>query len=170
MLVVVSVPPERIGRDSSKARTRLRGPEGEPFIGTAVANVSFKSLPPADSTSFLRPTNSPRGLWRRPETATTVQIWTFHFLVLIFFNRGRAGVKPFCSELAPGWGRPLCLRGALCDKSLAEASLARRSAVRFAAATMDAFLARSDRSSAVIVSRLRLPPILPPFLPNSVMT
>jgi hypothetical protein len=94
MLVVVSVPPERIGRDSSKARTRLRGPEGEPFIGTAVANVSFKSLPPADSTSFLRPTNSPRGLWRRPETATTVQIWTFHFLVLIFLIGEGLGSSP----------------------------------------------------------------------------
>src|ERR1700722_7367047 len=40
-------------------------------------------------------------------------------------------------------------------------SLARRSAVRFFAAAVAAFFARADRSSAVIVSRLRLPPLEP---------
>src|SRR5260370_12695883 len=48
-------------------------------------------------------------------------------------------------------------------------SRAKRSAVRFFAAARDAFLARAERSSAVIVSRLRLPPILPPLLPISRM-
>src|SRR5215831_10904954 len=52
---------------------------------------------------------------------------------------------------------------------LLAASRARRSAVRFAAAAVDAFLARAERSSGVIVSRLRLPPILPPLLPISRM-
>jgi hypothetical protein len=41
--------------------------------------------------------------------------------------------------------------------------------VRFLAAANDAFLARAERSSGVIVSRLRLPPILPPLLPISRM-
>ena len=49
-------------------------------------------------------------------------------------------------------------------------SLARRAAVRFSAAAMDAFVARAERSSAVMVSRLRFPPILPPLRPISVMT
>src|SRR4029077_11814938 len=40
-------------------------------------------------------------------------------------------------------------------------SLARRWAVRFRAAARDAFFARAERSWAVIVSRLRLPPIEP---------
>ena len=39
-------------------------------------------------------------------------------------------------------------------------SLARRAAVRFWAAAADAFFARADRSSGVMVSRLLLPPIL----------
>jgi hypothetical protein len=38
------------------------------------------------------------------------------------------------------------------------ASLARRSAVRFFAAAIDAVFARAERSSGVIVSRLRFPP------------
>ena len=45
-------------------------------------------------------------------------------------------------------------------------SRAIRSAVRFFAAASDAFFARAERSSAVMVSRLRLPPILPPFRPS----
>jgi hypothetical protein len=40
------------------------------------------------------------------------------------------------------------------------------SAVRFFGAAMAAFLARADRCSGVMVSRLRLPPILPPFRPS----
>lgn len=40
-------------------------------------------------------------------------------------------------------------------------SLANRSAVRFFAAALDAFFARADRSSAVMVSRLRFPPFAP---------
>jgi hypothetical protein len=40
-------------------------------------------------------------------------------------------------------------------------SAARRLAVRFCAAAVDAFLAREVRSSAVMVSRLRLPPLEP---------
>src|SRR6516162_2435333 len=52
---------------------------------------------------------------------------------------------------------------------LAARSLASLSAVRFFAAAMAAFLARADRSSGVIVSKLRLPPILPPFAPISRM-
>jgi hypothetical protein len=48
-------------------------------------------------------------------------------------------------------------------------SRASRAAVRFFAATSDAFFARADRSFAVMVSRLRLPPILPPFRPISLM-
>jgi hypothetical protein len=39
-------------------------------------------------------------------------------------------------------------------------------AVRFLAAAIAAFFARADRSSGVMVSRLRLPPILPPFRPR----
>ena len=35
--------------------------------------------------------------------------------------------------------------------------------VRFFAAASEAFFARAERSSAVMVSRLRLPPILPPL-------
>jgi hypothetical protein len=35
--------------------------------------------------------------------------------------------------------------------------------VRFRAAASEAFLARADRSSGVMVSRERLPPISPPF-------
>jgi hypothetical protein len=45
-----------------------------------------------------------------------------------------------------------------------------RSAFRFFAAASEAFLARAERSSGVIVSRLRLPPILPPLRPISRMT
>lgn len=41
--------------------------------------------------------------------------------------------------------------------------------VRFFAAASEAFFARAERSSAVMVSRLRLPPILPPLLPISRM-
>jgi hypothetical protein len=52
---------------------------------------------------------------------------------------------------------------------LAVLSLANRAAVRFFAAAMAAFFARADRSSGVMVSRLRLPPILPPFAPISRM-
>jgi hypothetical protein len=48
-------------------------------------------------------------------------------------------------------------------------SRARRAAVRLRAAASDAFLARAERSSGVIVSRLRLPPILPPLRPISRM-
>jgi hypothetical protein len=53
---------------------------------------------------------------------------------------------------------------------LASASAAKRCSVRFFAAASDAFLALADRSSAVMVSRLRLPPILPPLLPSWRMT
>jgi hypothetical protein len=49
-------------------------------------------------------------------------------------------------------------------------SLARRTLVRFLAAAIEAFLARAERSAGVIVSRLRLPPIFPPFRPISRMT
>ncbi len=49
-------------------------------------------------------------------------------------------------------------------------SRASRSAVRFFAAAVAAFLARADRSSGVIVSRLRLPPIFPPLRPISRIT
>jgi len=52
---------------------------------------------------------------------------------------------------------------------LAARSLARRAAVRFFAAASEAFLARADRSSGVIVSSERLPPIFPPLLPISRM-
>ena len=52
---------------------------------------------------------------------------------------------------------------------LALASLARRLSVRFLAAASDAFFALAERSSGVIVCRLRLPPILPPLLPISRM-
>jgi len=45
--------------------------------------------------------------------------------------------------------------------TFASASAARRFAVRFFAAASDAFFARADRSSAVIVERLRLPPFDP---------
>ena len=41
------------------------------------------------------------------------------------------------------------------------ASLARRAAVRVLAAASEAFLARAERSSGVIVSKLRLPPFAP---------
>ena len=51
--------------------------------------------------------------------------------------------------------------------ALAARSRSRRSAVRFAAAAIDAVLARAERSSGVIVSRLRFPPIFPPLLPIS---
>ncbi len=44
-----------------------------------------------------------------------------------------------------------------------------RAAVRFRAAASDAFFARAERSSGVMVSRLRLPPIFPPFRPSSLM-
>jgi hypothetical protein len=40
-------------------------------------------------------------------------------------------------------------------------SLANWSAIRFFAAASDAFLARAELSSAVIVSRLRFPPFAP---------
>src|SRR5579863_4598951 len=49
-------------------------------------------------------------------------------------------------------------RFALCSRS-------RRSAVRFFAAASDAFLARADRSSAVMVAAAFFPPSLPYFLP-----
>lgn len=42
--------------------------------------------------------------------------------------------------------------------------------LRFLAAAIDAFLARSERSSGVMVSRLRFPPIFPPLRPISAMT
>jgi hypothetical protein len=48
-------------------------------------------------------------------------------------------------------------------------SRANRSAVRFFAAAVAAFFALADRSSGVMVSRLRLPPILPPLRPISRM-
>lgn len=44
---------------------------------------------------------------------------------------------------------------------------ARRSAIRFFAAAVAAFFARADRSPGGMVSRLRLPPILPPLRPIS---
>jgi hypothetical protein len=47
------------------------------------------------------------------------------------------------------------------------ASRASLSAVRFFAAAIAAFFARAERSSGVMVSRLRLPPILPPLRPSS---
>ena len=47
--------------------------------------------------------------------------------------------------------------------------LARNSAARFFAAASDAFLARAERSSGVMVSRLHLPLILPPLRPISRM-
>jgi hypothetical protein len=50
-----------------------------------------------------------------------------------------------------------------------ERSLASRLAVRFLSAASAAFFARAYRCSGVMVSRLRLPPILPPFLPISRM-
>ena len=46
---------------------------------------------------------------------------------------------------------------------------ARRFSFRFFAAARDAFLARAERSSGVMVSRLLLPPILPPLRPSSRM-
>jgi len=49
------------------------------------------------------------------------------------------------------------------------ASRASRAAVRFLAAASEAFLARAERCSAVIVFRLRLPPIFPPLRPSSAM-
>ena len=49
-------------------------------------------------------------------------------------------------------------------------SAANRFSVRFFAAASDAIFARAERSSDVIVSRLRLPPILPPLRPISRMT
>jgi hypothetical protein len=48
-------------------------------------------------------------------------------------------------------------------------SAASRFSVRFFAAASEAFFALAERSSGVIVSRLRLPPILPPLLPISRM-
>jgi hypothetical protein len=48
-------------------------------------------------------------------------------------------------------------------------SRANRSAVRFFAAAVAAFFALADRSSGVMVSKLRLPPILPPLRPISRM-
>jgi len=60
---------------------------------------------------------------------------------------------------AGGMTRPVHLRLAACR------SRSNRSAVRFFAAARDAFFARAERSSAVIVSRLFLPPILPYFCP-----
>lgn len=50
------------------------------------------------------------------------------------------------------------------------ATLAVFAAVRFLAAAKDALLARADRSSAVMVSRLRFPPIFPPLRPISRIT
>ena len=61
------------------------------------------------------------------------------------------------------------LRAAPFFAGFAARSRSSRSAVRFAAAASDAFLARADRCSGVMVSRLRLPPILPPLLPISRM-
>jgi hypothetical protein len=47
------------------------------------------------------------------------------------------------------------------DDFFARLASANRFAVRFFAAAIDAFLARAERSSGVIVSRLRFPPFAP---------
>ena len=67
---------------------------------------------------------------------------------------------------------PMCYRGAnqfvlarLFVRALVAAAINRR----FLAAARDAFLARAERSFGVMVSRLRLPPILPPLRPISLM-
>jgi hypothetical protein len=49
---------------------------------------------------------------------------------------------------------------------LTERSRASRTAVRFLAAAADAFFARADRSSGVMVAGEHLLPILPPLRPN----
>jgi hypothetical protein len=48
-------------------------------------------------------------------------------------------------------------------------SAAIRFSVRFFAAASDAILARAERSSADIVTRLLFPPIFPPLRPSSAM-
>jgi hypothetical protein len=74
------------------------------------------------------------------------------------------------SDFSEPDGRAFYLCSDALFAGLASRSAASRFAVRFFAAARDAFFARAVRSSEVMVSRLRFPPILPPLRPISRIT
>jgi hypothetical protein len=66
--------------------------------------------------------------------------------------------------------RPFTYLRVLVSAAFPILSLSNRWAVRFLAAAVDAFLARAERSSGVIVSSDLFPPIFPPFRPICLIT